>query len=397
MKIAITGDFHFGFNEDALEQARRALIDAKGKADFVIAAGDLFDFRVPSQEVVHDAVRVFGETRDYGDAAVTVVDGGREKPGSSNVIAIYGTHERRTKGLVNIIEILHAAGLLVNCHARKVFVEKDGERVCVQGMGGVPEELAGRALKLMEYKPEKGCFNVFIFHQSLSEIIPQDKDCISMADLPNGFDLYVNGHIHWRHDLNEAGKRLLIPGSTVVTQMKKNEAQPKGYYLFDSKTGNAEFVTIPTRPFHHQEISFNNAGLAEVEDKTRKALEAIAESHGGQVPLVKLKLTGTLAPGLSNANLDLSALERNYSESMILSIDRQIGAKDLKEKLEAVRRMRDEKKNAAEFGITLLRERIAEKNIPESQLPPGAIEPLFTALSQNDTEKALELLEPKED
>lgn len=397
MKIAITGDFHFGFNEDALEQARRVLIDAKQKSDAIIAAGDLYDYRVPSQEVVLDSVQVFTESAEFGDANVEYSDGGSMQRAASKIVAIYGTHERRTKGLANIIDILHAAGCLVNCHSRKVFVTKaDGkggqERVCIQGMGGVPEEFAGKVLKLMDYSPEEGCTNIFVFHQSLSEIIPQDKECISMADLPHGFDLYVDGHIHWRHDVVEAGRHLLIPGSTVVTQMKKNEAQSKGYYLYDTATRKANFIEVPTRPFHFQEIEFKDAGMAEVEKRSREALGEVMKKHAGAKPLVKLKLTGTLAPGLSSSHLDLSGIEADHREVMMLSIDKGVGGHDLREKLDVLRRQHGEKRGAADIGKAILREKLAAKNIPASQLPEGAAEPLFDALAEGDSDKAIELL-----
>ena len=58
MKIAVMSDFHFGYNDDALTQAGDALRKARGLADFVIAAGDLFDSRIPRQEVVNDSVRL---------------------------------------------------------------------------------------------------------------------------------------------------------------------------------------------------------------------------------------------------------------------------------------------------------------------------------------------------
>ncbi len=398
MKIAITGDFHFGFNDDATLQARRALADAKGKADFVIAAGDLFDYRVPKQEAVHDSVRIFNECKSFGDgsATVEVADGDKRHAVQTAVVAIYGTHERRTKGLVNIVELLHEAGLLVNCHARKVYVTKTKARkpecVCIQGMGGIPEELAKNALKLMDFKPEPGCFNIFVFHQSLSELIPADTDMLSMRDLPAGFDLYVDGHIHWRHDMAEGGKHLLIPGSTVVTQMKKNEAGPKGYFIYDTERRAAEFVTFPTRPFYFEEVVLSEAGLADAVSAIRAKLDAVASKETGVAePLVKIKVTGTLARGLGAGNLDTTQLQAEYGSRMVLSIDKQVGSLDLKEKIDLLRRMRGERKGAREIGLEILKRKLQE-NGASAQLPGGSAEELFDLLCDGEVDAALERL-----
>lgn len=395
MKIAITGDFHFGFNGDAAEQARRVMLDGKGKADFVIAAGDLFDYRVPKPETIHESIVVFNAARHYGDGStiVTVAEGERTAPAGTSIIAIYGTHERRTKGLVNVIELLHEAGLIVNCHARKAFVGKSKsgreERVCVQGMGGIPEELAKRALELMEFRPEPGCFNIFVFHQSLSELIPADAEMLSMRDLPAGFDLYVDGHIHWRHDIKEAGKHLLIPGSTVVTQMKKNEAEPKGYYLYDTDKRAAEFIIVPTRPFVYDEVALEESGLADATAMVRACAEScVSRAPVGSNPLVKIKVGGSLAKGLSPSNLDLAPVLREYSGRCQLSIDKQLGHAGLKEKIDMLRRIRDERKSARELGMELLKRKLDESGATAA-VPPGFAEELFDTLSAGEVDAAV--------
>ncbi|MFH1247227.1 MAG: hypothetical protein V1644_02490 [Candidatus Micrarchaeota archaeon] len=59
MKIAIVSDFHLGYNDDALPQAKMGLEKARQLADAVIAPGDLFDVRVPKQEVVNEGIKLF--------------------------------------------------------------------------------------------------------------------------------------------------------------------------------------------------------------------------------------------------------------------------------------------------------------------------------------------------
>ncbi len=417
MKFAIASDFHLGYNDDALEQARRCMREACEKADFVILAGDLFDARVPKQETVHDAVKLYKEfsaklrTSGGGKIVVKEIFGGSGARGGSAgsggvggvpekvldaapLLGIYGTHERRAKGLSNIIQVLDDGGLMVNLHARKIVVEHVGggkrERVCVQAMGGVPEEMAKKAIELLEFRPEQGCFNVFVFHQSVRELIPQDESALSMADLPQGFDLYVNGHIHWRQELDEAGKKLLIPGSTVVTQMKESETHPKGFFLYDSEKRSADFHEIHTRPFVFKQLEFKAAHPAEVEKACREFLEKVAQEHADEMPLVKLKLVGTLAPGLSASTLDVTKLEKEYADKIILNVDKQVGALEMREKIELLRRIREEKAGAKEMGLDVLKKLLKQNGAEKELGGPQEIEELFELLSQGEVEKAVE-------
>lgn len=400
MIIAVASDFHFGFNEDAVIQAREALLDAKRRgADAVLAPGDLFDFRVPKQEVLYEATRVFQEAKGAGGGAVTqrFSDGELEIGRPDNpVVAIYGTHERRAKGLSNVIELFHAAGLLTNVHSRKVILEKavgpSLEKVCVQGMGGVPEEMAAQAVKLMDFKPVPGAFNIFMFHQSVRELIPQDESAMTMRDLPERFDLYVNGHIHWRQEFREAGRHLIIPGSTVVTQMKAAEANPKGYYFYDTQTRTLQFVEIKSRPFYHKELEFKQASVQQVLEQAAKAVDEIIAKNDSVKPLVKLKLCGTLAQGLSAAAVDLVPLQAKYGERMLLHAEKQLGALEFKEKIEFLRRMREEKKSASEMAKEILKRKLREKNAGDEELPKNSEEELFELLGEGETEKALALV-----
>lgn len=398
LKIAFVSDFHLGFNDDALAQAEEALKLAVERADLVVMAGDLFDTRVPKQEVVHDAIKLFSNFNALiqdksAKAGYTTVfeseseSGGRPLQYSGvPLIAIYGTHERRTKGLVNIIQLLHSAGLMLNVHAAKATIAApNGEKVCVQGIGGIPEEFAARAIEAMSFTPLSGAFNVFIFHQTLRELISV-ADGISATDLPGGFDVYVDGHIHWAKQLKEAGREILLPGSTVVTQMKKNEVHPKGFYLYDSKARSAEFVAIRARPFEMMEVAFKEANASQIEALCRKAVEEAAARHKGVLPLVKVKLSGTLARGTTASSVDLSHLEKEFAEKMFLSIERDFASDELREKIELLRQARGEQQSARELGLSSLKQRLAPK------MSASQVEELFELLSEGSVDAVLKQL-----
>ena len=199
MRFAVASDFHLGYNEDALPQAQEALEKALSMdVDFILMPGDLVDRRLPKHEVILEAVRLFRKVKENGahlpgtkSLKFYELKEGKEHPmqfDSLPLLAIPGTHERRSKGLVNVIQILDSAHLLVNIHARTLVVEKGGERVAVQGLAGVPEDYLKRTIEAAEFRPVTGMFNVFAFHQSMIEFLPfEGNNFISMEDLPFGF------------------------------------------------------------------------------------------------------------------------------------------------------------------------------------------------------------------
>ncbi len=382
MKIAITSDFHLGYSEDALPQAQMILEKAAQLADIVIAAGDLFDVRVPKQEIVNDGIKLFKQYSENTKSSARITKGEKtyEKP---VVIAIPGTHERRTKGLVNVIDMLDSANVLANCHNKHVVVEKNEEKIAIIGMAGVPEEYASQVVKVAGFKPLENCFNVFFFHQTLKEVIPMNDAFMTMDDLPPGFDLYVNGHIHWKREIKTRDKLLLIPGSTVITQMKKNEMEKKGFWLFDTATRGYEFIYIDSRPFFYREIYLEGATVEKINNEVEKTMVEIQVNN----PLVKIKLRGSLASGLNSSAIDASAIASRF-KNMELYIDKEFEiVETLKEKIELLRKLKTEEKSVAELGIAVLKDKLKKNNFKFEKE-----EELFSLLSDGEVEKASELV-----
>ncbi len=390
MKVAFFSDLHLGFSEDAFPQAKLAFEKALEIADVVVTCGDLFDFRVPKQETLHEGLTLFGEFSqkffEKNKGRFQVRSATRSYP-LQPMVTVFGTHERRSKGMVNPVHLMDEASVAAECHNRKIFIEdkNTGEVVCVQGLGGLPEEYAKPALDAVKFTPESGCFNVFIFHQTLKEVIPFKDVFISIPDLPNGFDLYVDGHIHWRRELKEHGRHVLLTGSTVITQQKKNEQEKKGLWLYDSVTKDCTFHYIESRPFFYRELEFKEALVAEVYSLIEKTLSEIPLE---KKPLVKLKLTGTLARGISSSDVDLRVVFEKNQDAMKLSIDRDFEINlELKEKIEHLRKMREESKTVREIGLSVLRGKLETNNYKL-----GREEELFDALSEGDLEKAKEII-----
>jgi DNA repair exonuclease SbcCD nuclease subunit len=396
MKIGILGDFHLGyerFYEDSFVQAENAMREACSSSDVILLLGDLFDSKTPKPEVLSKAFKIFRipfEKRWEAKLVDYVSKDGRKPFTNIPVVAIHGTHERRIKELVNPIQTLEHAGFLINAHSSAVVFEKDGERVAIQGFGGVPEEYAKNALLSLEFKPIENAFNILIFHQSIKELMQEVAPGISIEDLPKGFDLYLCGHIHTRKkEKMPSGSLLLVPGSTVITQLKKGEEAPKGLYIYDTSKREFEFREIETRPFFYEEIELKEASIKDINNIAKQTVEGILKKQSKKEPIIKLKLTGTLAKGLQPSNLDIQNLIDEFKGKAIVEVDKDFEFISLKEKIEKLRSLREQKLSVKELGMETLKEKLKEYNFGMKI----DAESLFNLLSEEkDLEKALKKL-----
>jgi len=374
MKIAILGDFHLGyprFYEDSFSQAALAFSKACETGDVVVLVGDLFDTKTPKLEVIERAFRIFRVADKKKWAA-------KGESGGVPVVAIHGTHERRHKDCVNPIQMLETAGLWRDIHNSKASFTLGDEKVVLQGLGGVPEEYAAVAVKAGGFSPEKGAFNVFVFHQSLREFIPGGGEVLSIDDLPPGFDLYACGHIHRNFSRSVGSGKLIIPGSTLITQMRKEETGKKGFVLFDTKTRTHQFVEIDSRPFFYKEIEVKEASPSDIR---KKVFEAVGELSNGteKKPIIKIKVNGTLGKGFKAANI--GTLEQEFSEKAFLSVDISLGEQAVSKSLELLRDIREKKLSVKGLGLGVLKKKLAEANCSVDNA-----ESLFDRLAEGKSE-----------
>jgi len=346
-------------------------------ADLIILAGDIFDMKVPRMEVlsaVMDALEC-GKKNEWEAS---------NHAGRIPVLAIHGTHERRSKESVNPVQILERAGFITNIHDRCEIFEKEGEKVAVCGFGGVPDEFVAEELKKADIKPANGAFNIFVFHQTISDFIPMAKG-VSLKDLPKGFDLYVCGHIHKKRieKLKDNGKLFIIPGSTIITQLKREETEEKGFILFDTKENKWEFIPIKSRIFLFKELIFAAADSITVKKKCRETIDQLmteavklSKAKGDtRLPIIKVQISGSMKEGLKKENLDLSDVASDYENQCELELENTLDSKGLRERIEVFRKMYEEKKSVKELGIDILKTKLGRKDID--------VEYLFEKLSDD--------------
>lgn len=383
MIIGIVSDTHFGFSRfenDAYEQGRQAILEAARECDLLLLPGDIFDTRIPKPETIAQVAEVLLEAgRIMGEKECAKFCDGRA---AAPIIAIHGTHERRPRDLVNPIQLMECAGLLADVHNSTLLLEKNKEKIAISGIGGVPDDLAKAALEGMKCAPQQGVFNIFMLHQSFSEMIPSGEEMLSLEDLPQGYDLHVCGHFHKRSFLKN--DTIIIPGSTVITQLREEEQEEKGFVLYNTQERCAKFIPINFRPFFFREIKLESANAQSAKEAIENELARINSSSEGKVPLIKIKVSGTLANGLNATDVRIGAFGEN------VFIETAFSTSDLKEKLQIIRSRHEEKLSAAEYGMKMLREKLQG-----AQIGHLADEETFMLLQENPEEFVKKIKEKK--
>jgi len=395
MLLGIFSDTHLGFGDDdryqeAFDRFDESIMFFKKKnVDYILHAGDLFDHAIPTQEVWYKTFECFNKniskitllTKTYLEKRIDVAVKGIP------IIAIHGTHEFRGKDFSNALAVLEEANCLLHLHAGNVKLTKGEEEVFVHGMGGVPEKHAKLVLEKYSPKPVQGKTNILLLHQSFKEFLPFDDESIaslSLVDLPDGFDLIVDGHLHWTNEQNTEGKRFLLTGSTIFTQMKKLESEKgKGCFLFDTETKKLDFFPFKNqRNLFYEKLKFNNSQPEEVANKVGGVVREIMSKDFPIKPLVRLKLVGTLAKGFSQKDIKLELPK----EKAIFSVTKNFESALFKKQIDNLKELQKEKKGIIEMGINIL-----EKNVEEAKLNLDTRR-VFDLLSNGEIDKTESIL-----
>ncbi|MEW5996359.1 MAG: metallophosphoesterase [Candidatus Micrarchaeota archaeon] len=336
MKIAVISDTHVGyprFYEDSFAQAEAAFKDADEKADLILFLGDLYDTRVPPLQVLGRTISFFRSLK-------------------TPIYAIHGNHERRSRGALNPVGLLEKAGVIKHLNFSSALFEKDGERIFLAGMGNVPDDLAKTGLEKIKERIQipEGPFSILMLHQSVKQFV-FGEELLDLNDLePLGYDLILNGHIHIRKEALDG--RFLIPGSTVITQLTKEETNPRGYYLYDTKEKKHQFIPIPCRKFLFEELEFTDAKLSEVQERVEGLVSGLRKENPDAVMRIRLK--GTLCMGLRASDVILA-------EDGSLFIDNKLNEHIIRSDLRAIREMRERKLSMREMSEARIREKVRGK------------------------------------
>ncbi len=297
MKILIAGDLHLGFGSksererDSYLALEKMLNVAKEEnCKFVVLAGDIFDVKVPKPETWAAILNFLKELKKEG----------------IECIAIYGNHERRGGNLINPLQSLAKADLIRLLHCNHYI--PTGCNLAFFGMSYVPDKYANDVLKEWNPKPIEGYYNILILHQNIFPFMYSELEEVSLKleDLPKGFDLIVNGHVHYKVEKRFDNFTFIIPGSLIPTQLNKKEAEiKKGCYILDIEKKALLFREIEVRKFFYEEVE----SLEELEEKLNRILNVSKDDE--EKPIVKIIVKGV-------RSFDLNLIEQKYKEKAIL-------------------------------------------------------------------------------
>ncbi len=418
MKIAVISDLHFGHGygseleidsfENAEEAMKRAL-DALN-ADLILLPGDVFDSRVPKISVWARAIKILTLPLMAEPSNIEFISSTKKLKRISSrtlqrvpVIAIHGTHERRGND-TNAIHALENAGMLVHLHCETIVFEKDGIRVAIHGMSGVPDRYAKRVLKEWNPQPLPNCVNILVLHQSIDPFIysPLGTVSIKLEDLPKGFDMIIDGHLHGAGREVVDGTPLIFPGSTVTTQFEKNEARTeKGFYNIDismdtggNKKIDFNFYALQhNRKFFFEDIeadssSGSGSGNA-LKEKIENRLDALLARDFEKRPLIKLRIKGKENDVIEQ---ELKSIESKYGNRAIVRFVKELESPEMAEKVEFLRNLREQKMSAEEIGLRLMHKNLEELNFG-SRFDP---EKIFRMLVEEAVDNAFNILSGKQ-
>ena len=384
LKIAVIADQHLGTKwgtpreQDSFDQAREAIEKSLNlRAQLIILLGDIFDARIPRQEVWAQALRILSLPLARGRSEVKLadsIDKSEEEisPVSlrgTPVIALHGNHERRTRGLTNPVEALEAAGLLIHLHHNTLIFDTPGGKLAIHGMSNVPEQHARKVLAAWNPKPVEGAFNILALHQSVGQYVYSSEELptIDVPDLPSGFDLYLCGHIHYRTEAAAHGRPLLFPGGTERTQLLQVEAQtPKGFYMIDVGDGlSYEFIELTSpRDFYYEEMKFQGVSVPQLNEVVKAKVRELLErprKNPEKLPLIRLRLMGTLAKEASRTDFDERVISQEFAARALVVVSKgDLIAPGLEEKIQLLRELKERRMSIDETAMALLEDNLRE-------------------------------------
>ncbi len=297
VRLLILSDTHLGFGrknreyperrEDAAKGFEAALdVGKKEEVDVFIHAGDMFDSPRPGIEVLNTAVKglVSLPKRKYRVRVEELVD---EKIREFEVnrtpfVVIHGNHDRVQDKEKSILTVLERIGLIINAHRRKIYIKGEEGSVCIVGMGWTPDPYVRDVIR--SYRVEcDGDKNIFLFHQPVKGLYPlvyREKP-LDPSLFPEGFDVYVGGHLHWLINKKVGGRWFLLPGSTVITKLKDSElVDPRSVFVWDERV---ERIVLPVRRGYIINVAA---------DEIVSSIENILGEHTGPPPIIKVVVEG---------------------------------------------------------------------------------------------------------
>ncbi len=291
MKIAHLADLHLGYRayhrvnarggnmreadvSDAFRQAVNRITELR--PDLVLVAGDVFHTVRPSNTAIADAFRQFSLLADrLPDVPIVMIAGNHDSPRSAD-----------TGNILNLFREID--GVRVVCdECRSIRLpEIDTSILCLPHVSlATGEEVA--------VEPDSGSkHNVLMLHATLEgenaasklryvseyggAVLAEDR--IDYAQ----WDYVALGHYHTAEELKP--NAWYAGGVERTSSNIWMEPEEKGFLLYSTRSGRAEFEAVNTRPMVDlPRIEARGLGAAELDETVRAAVERIPDGLRGKI------------------------------------------------------------------------------------------------------------------
>jgi len=230
MKFAHFADCHIGgWKEEKLKdlnlQSFKKAIDIciEKEVDFVLISGDLFNTALPQIDFIKEATAELRRLRDI----------------KIPVYMVAGSHDYSPSGKT-MLNVLEKARLIIDVVDLEKFTtdEKTGVKITgLWGKKGGLEKSDYEQLNRELLEREEG-YKIFMFHTAINEFKPkglEDMEGQDVAALPNNFNYYAGGHVHYIFKKEHGKGWLTFPGALFPNNFKElEEWKCGGLYIIEN-------------------------------------------------------------------------------------------------------------------------------------------------------------------
>ncbi len=266
MRFAHFADCHIGaWREEELKKLnlkafQRAIqICIEKQVDFVLISGDLFNTALPDINYIKQCVQELKLLKDK----------------NIRTYIIPGSHDFSPSGKT-MLDVLEKADLVKNVMKykdHKLTFTKDPTGAKIVGIYGRKGGLDREDYKVLD-KPsleQEPGFKIFMFHTAINEFKPDQKiPGEPVTSLPNNFQYYAGGHVHYifKKELNNG--ILTYPGALFPNNFKElEEWKHGGLYIYDQ---SLEYIPIKLKDVVSLTIDVNGQTPEQAEETIKKQL-----------------------------------------------------------------------------------------------------------------------------
>jgi len=290
IKFAHLADCHLGgWRQEELQrlnfQSFQKVLERciKGKVEFILISGDLFDSAYPPIEILKES---FSEFKKVYDAGISVY-------------LIAGSHDFSVSGKT-FLDVLEKAGFCKNVENWQM--EEDG-RIKLKpymhkdiAIYGYPGRKSGMEIKDLSkvYFDSVNLFTIFMVHTTIKDVVGTiPMESIEKQKLPLA-NYYAMGHIHQSFEIHEANSYYVYPGPTFPNNFQElSDLQYGSFRLveFDGVNIKTQNIKIPLKEVVSVEIKIDSGLTA-----TQKIISEF-DKFNLKDKIVLLKLKGILMQG----------------------------------------------------------------------------------------------------